>query len=441
MDGALSDGPLTSDELRLSLDELGVPLSAPLAVAVSGGADSLCLAMLLKETRPVTALIVDHGLRSRSSDEAQLTADRLTALKIECKVLEWRHDQMPAANIQAAAREARYGLMSKWCNDHQIQFLCTAHHMDDQAETLMLRMARGSGVYGLAGMAGTRELGQGVTLVRPLLAYPKSRLVATLEAQKLDWVEDPSNQSEKFDRVKIRNLLADPPLEGFRADRLAATAQRMRRSREALEFYQRQWLSIAAEFFDAGYALLDKSKFNDVPEDIYLRALNSVIQFSGGGDYAPRFEKLIRLAGAIISDDFKGHTLSGVKFAPFADDRILVTREISAMEPEKAINKETHWDGRFVAEATKNMQKHNLLIGPLGDAGREFIMDSIADLEESALMVPKQVLPTLPAIFEGERLIAVPHVGYKADERKIPILSHQWLTSSEIGKKSYRGMQ
>lgn len=441
MDGTLSDGPLTSTDVRLSLDRLGVPASARVAVAVSGGADSLCLAALLKDVQPVTALIVDHCLRPTSTAEAQLTAERLAALGVESKVLVWRHDQVPTTNIQAAAREARYALMGEWCKAQRVQFLCTAHHMDDQAETMMLRMARGSGVYGLAGMAGTRDLGQGVILVRPLLNTPKSQLVATLTEKSLEWVEDPSNQNEVFDRVKIRNLLAAPPLEGFRADRLAATAQRMRRSREALEFYQRQWLMDAVAFFDTGYAVLDKTKFNDVPEDIYLRALNSVIQFSGGGGYAPRFEKLMRLADALIDDGFSGHTLSGVKFAPFSEEKILVTREMSAMEKVKKISSNTLWDGRFVLSETESAQEHNLLIGPLGDAGRKFIAENLTNIDGGALIVPKQVLPTLPAIFEGERLIAVPQLGYKVGKRKIPILSHQWLTSSEIGKKTYRGMQ
>lgn len=441
MDGTLSDGPLTPADVRFSLNQLGVPASARLAVAVSGGADSLCLAALLKDVQPVVALVVDHCLRPSSAAETQLTSDRLAALGVESEVLVWRYDQLPTANIQAVAREARYGLMSEWCNANQIEFLCTAHHMDDQAETMMLRMARGSGVYGLAGMAGTRDLGRGVTLVRPLLGVPKNRLIATLNMKNLKWVEDPSNQNEIFDRVKIRNLLADPPLEGFRADRLAATAQRMRRSREALEFYQRQWLSDAVEFSGAGYAVLDKAKFNDVPEDIYLRALNSVIQFSGGGGYAPRFEKLMRLAGALTDDGFSGHTLSGVKFAPFADGKILVTREISAMEKAKSISSDALWDGRFVVGETGEAPGHNLLIGPLGDAGRKIIVEHFADMSGDAFTIPKQALPTLPAIFEGERLIAVPHMGYKPDERKTPILSHQWLTSSEIGKKTYRGMQ
>ena len=437
----MSEGSLTPEDVCSSLDKLQVPKQSRLAIAVSGGADSMCMAAVLRAARPIVALIVDHGLRSSSAAEAKLTAERLTVLGIDNEILTWQHEQIPVANIQANAREARYALMRDWCAAQKISFLCTAHHMDDQAETVLMRLARGSGVYGLAGMAGTRDLGQGVILVRPLLDVPKKRLTATLAEKNIEWVEDPSNQNEAFDRVKARRLLADPPLAGLQAERLTATAQRLRRSRDALEFYQRRWLAEAVDFFEAGYALLDKSKFADVPEDIYLRALNSVIQFSGGGGYAPRFEKLQRLSSSLLSDDFSGHTLSGVQFAPFSSGKILVTREVSAMEASKKIRGNTEWDGRFIISEEAKSPKHTLLIGPLGDAGRKLITENLSGINDGAYTVPKQVLPTLPGLFAEERLIAVPHLGYRVDETKLPILSHQWLTLSEIGKKTYSGMQ
>ncbi len=437
----MSEGPLTTEEVCSSLDKIQVPNSARLAVAVSGGADSMCLAAVLNAARPIVALIVDHGLRPASAAEAKLTAERLTLVGIANEILVWQHQQIPVANIQAAAREARYTLMRDWCTEHKINFLCTAHHMDDQAETVLMRLARGSGVYGLAGMAAARDLGQGVTLVRPLLDVPKNRLTATLAKKNLEWIEDPSNQNETFDRVKTRKLLADPPLAGLQSERLAATAQRLRRSRDALEFYQRRWLAEAVDFFEAGYALLDKSKFADVPEDIYLRALNSLIQFSGGGGYAPRFEKLLRLANALLSDGFSGHTLSGVQFAPFSEDKILVFREVSAMEASKEIRGNTQWDGRFTIDEGECSLQHTLLIGPLGEDGRRLIMENLSDLKDGTFTIPKQVLPTLPGLFAEERLIAVPHIGYEVGGIKYPVLSHQWLTLSEIGKKTYRGMQ
>jgi len=436
------EGPLTFQELNVSLERMQIPASACVAVAVSGGADSLSLAVLLHEIRPIVALIVDHGLRENSANEAQETSEKLTSLGIENDILVWHHEELPNANIQAAAREARYALMRDWCKERGINFLCTAHHIDDQAETVLLRLARGSGVYGLAGMAEKRDLGKGIELARPVLNVSKQRLVAVLYERGIAWVEDPSNSNIAFDRVKVRNLLENPPLEGLQADRLGATAERFARSRRALEFYQRRWLLDAVEFFDAGYAILDRNKFADVPEDIYLRAMNSLIQFAGGGGYAPRFEKLLRLTGVLLDENFKGYTLSGVQFTPFSANEILVCREKSALTPAEPICVEyTAWDNRFDVDATNCLTEHPLLIGPLGDGGRIIINENLTDLKDAAGSVPKLVLPTLPAFFHGERLIAVPHLEYKVDGINIPILSHQWLTLSEIGKKTYGGMQ
>ena len=438
----MPEGPLTTQELRLSLEQLNISATERVAVAVSGGADSLCLAVLLHKIQPIVALIVDHGLRPESANEAQQTFEKLQALGMQSEILVWRHDKVPTGNIQAAARESRYELMRDWCKRHQIKFLCTAHHMDDQAETVLLRLARGSGVYGLAGMSEKRDLGEGVVLVRPVLDVSKQRLVAALMEQNLEWVDDPSNQNAAFDRVKVRNFLANPPLEGLRADRLAATAERLRRSRKALEFYQHRWLLDAVEFFDEGYAVLDRRQFVDVPEDISLRAMNSVIQFAGGGGYAPRFEKLLRLTDALLDENFKGYTLSGVQFTPLSACQILVSREKSALAPPETIDEgNLVWDNRFSVDVSNCSSEHNLLIGPLEDHFRSRPDEDLTDLKEMIDNIPKVVLPTLPAFFEGERLIAVPHLGYKVANINTPILSHQWLSLSEIGKKTYGGMQ
>lgn len=438
----MPEGPLTIQELNVSLERMKIPVTARVAVAVSGGADSLSLVVLIHEIRSTVALIVDHDLRADSANEAQETAEKLTSLGIENHVLVWRHDELPTANIQAVAREARYSLMRDWCKQKGISFLCTAHHLDDQAETVLLRLARGSGVYGLAGMSEKRDLGKGVVLARPLLSVSKQRLVAVLRERRMTWVDDPSNSNIAFDRVKIRNLLKTPPLEGLQADRLGATAERFARSRRALEFYQRRWLLEAVEFFDAGYAILDRRKFADVPEDIYLRAMNSLIQFAGGGGYAPRFEKLLRLTSVLLDENFMGYTLSGVQFTPFSTNEILIYREKSALaSAERICSEGTVWDKRFTVNAFNSLTEHSLLIGPLGDNERMLINENLTDMKDTVDSIPRVVLPTLPAFFQGERLIAVPHLGYKVSDINIPILSHQWLTLSEIGKKTYGGMQ
>jgi len=194
----VSADPLTAQEVADALDTCGIGADEQVAVAVSGGADSLCLALMVAEARPTVCLTVDHGLRPEAANEAAMVHDFLARRGIEHETLEWEGEK-PAANIQAVAREARYQLMTAWCRDKGIKWLLTAHHLDDQAETLLLRLARGSGVYGLAAMAPVSNppVGGGAPprLARPFLDFPKARLVATLNAMAVDWVEDPSNQS------------------------------------------------------------------------------------------------------------------------------------------------------------------------------------------------------------------------------------------------------
>ncbi|HLU65659.1 MAG TPA: tRNA lysidine(34) synthetase TilS, partial [Kofleriaceae bacterium] len=167
-----------------------------LAVAVSGGPDSLCLCLLAHgwakaRGGEVSALTVDHGLRPTSADEARQVAAWLGPRGIDHHVLRWTGAK-PATAIQEAAREARYRLLGDWCRAAGVLHLLLAHHLDDQAETVAFRRARGSGPEGLAGMPAVRELA-GLRLLRPLLGVPKARLVATLEAAGQAWLEDPSN--------------------------------------------------------------------------------------------------------------------------------------------------------------------------------------------------------------------------------------------------------
>ncbi len=185
---------------------------APLAIAVSGGPDSVALLHLAHQAFPgaVTALTVDHGLRVGAAAEAATVARHCAAAGIPHVTLCWVGNK-PKANIQAAARAARYGLMADWCAANAVPLLATAHHADDQAETLLLRLARGSGSGGLTGIRAWRPLGQGVTLVRPLLGVRRAELAAIAAATGWPLVDDPANRDPRHDRTRARALLAATP--------------------------------------------------------------------------------------------------------------------------------------------------------------------------------------------------------------------------------------
>jgi len=406
---------LTSSAVAVEICRLGVRLGEPLAVAVSGGADSVALLLLVAEHFDVTALTVDHGLRAAAATEVAQVAALCAARGIKHHTFVWEGEK-PSGNIQAEAREARYSIMSIWCAENNVSFLATAHHMDDQAETVMLRLARGSGVYGLAGMAPTRalplvgEAGEAeVTLIRPLLPFAKAVLVAFLKDRDIPWSEDPSNQSDKFDRVKIRKMLDDPPVEGLHAERLAATAGRLRRTRNALEHYEAKWLRRAVEVFPEGYCILDLKELANEPEEILLRGLASLCRFAGKGVYVPRMEKLLRLFGQLTADGFRGQTLYGAQFTPLSESKILITRELSGCKGESSLAKTTSWDNRFEISAKGDIA--GLEIRALGEEGWRQLKASGFDVAE--MQLPRLVALVLPAIFKGPDLQAVPHLGYE----------------------------
>ncbi|MFN4089341.1 MAG: tRNA lysidine(34) synthetase TilS, partial [Alphaproteobacteria bacterium] len=187
------------------MQALGPFEAAPrLAVAVSGGPDSLALALLAVRwaaTRggSAVALTVDHGLREESAREAAAAGAVLRRFGLPQHILRWQGGK-PATGVQAAARAARYRLMEDWCGANAVLHLLLAHHADDQAETVLLRLGRGSGPFGLAGMAAVRER-ERVRLLRPLLAVSRRRLAATLRAAGAPWTLDPSNEDPVFARV------------------------------------------------------------------------------------------------------------------------------------------------------------------------------------------------------------------------------------------------
>jgi len=401
-----------------------------LAVAVSGGADSLALTLLTDtwfrgraEAHPpgrFVALTVDHGLRAGAADEARQVGAWMAARGIEHHVLRWRGAK-PASDLQAAARRARYRLLEGWCRRHRIDYLLVAHNLEDQAETFLLRLARGSGVDGLAAMASRR--GTRPVLLRPLLDVSRARLEATLRARGQDWISDPSNQDTAFARVRMRRLLPRLAGEGLDPARLAGTARRMARARTALEHFTGNLLAGCASADPAGFVRLDPAPLVMAPEEIGLRVVAAVLGTVGGAEYRPRLARLERLVQAIVKGNLgRGRTLSGCRIllvprrlARVADE-LLVVREPAAVAPpfELAPGRSMAWDGRFRVRRTKPSAMSPVArawVGALGDDGWHQIR-ALCDRQRAATLpaVARVVLPTLRSA-RGQVLV-VPHLGY-----------------------------
>lgn len=277
------------------------------AVAVSGGRDSLALALLTHEWAAVrggriVALIVDHGLRPGSKEEAEATRVLLESFGIAAAVLCWSGVK-PRSGVQAAARAERYRLLSHECRRRGILHLLLAHHADDQAETVTMRAARGSGPDGLAGMAALVERPD-VRLLRPLLGTPRARLTATLLARGVPWIDDPSNADLRFERARLR--AADPSATIAAVGEHGARASDERRvAQAAVE---------TLEFDQAGNAVIDQADFCRLDEVLQTRLLSRVVLAIGGRDHAPRRDRAERAARRLAAPVVQGKSGKGQDF-------------------------------------------------------------------------------------------------------------------------------
>ena len=239
----------------------------------------------------VRALTVDHGLRAGSASEAAAVGALAQTVGVAHAVLRWRGDK-PVANRQAFARHARYRLMRGWCARAGVRWLLTAHHADDQAETVLMRLARGAGAGGLAGIRTRLTLGRGVTLLRPLLATRRASLAAVCAAAGLPTLDDPSNRDPAFDRTAARALLAATPW--LDARRVAASAAHLADAEAALAWVEQlAWESRVTHAHDV--VAVDAE---GLPRTIRLRLVARAIRAAGGSPQ-PRGPELARLLDAL----------------------------------------------------------------------------------------------------------------------------------------------
>src|SRR5437762_5362680 len=257
-----------------------------LVLAVSGGPDSIALMWLAARWRRsfkrgprLIAVTVDHGLRPEAAREARNVKRLAQALELEHRTLRWRGAK-PKAGLPAAARDARYRLLAQAARQGGATHIVTAHTRDDQAETLLLRMLRGSGITGLAAMARETER-DGVRLARPLLEISKAQLIATLNRAKIAFADDPTNRDKDFTRPRLRALMPQLAAEGGDVKSLARLASRLARANAAVE--------ILADGAERYFALkgadaangFDAQAFAALPEEIRLRLLKRAIDRSG----------------------------------------------------------------------------------------------------------------------------------------------------------------
>lgn len=408
-------------ETDIPFDDLMAPFGlspdVPLAVAVSGGPDSMALLLLAADEarrsgRSLHALTVDHGLRAEAGTEALQVGGWARALGVAHTVLTHSGDT-PRASVQAAARSIRYRLMAEWCATHNMAALLVAHTREDQAETFLLRLARGSGVDGLSAMAADTRRND-MRILRPLLDVPRDALHAVLATAGQAYITDPSNADARHARVRMRALAPVLEAEGLTAQRLADTAARMMTAREALDGWTSAHLARAVTFHKCGYGTADLAALLDAPDEIRLRAASKLIMAITGNAYPPRLHHTRALVVRLGDASFNGATLGGARLVR-RGDTLMVFREARAIAP--AVRRARHlpllWDGRFEV-GTHDMAPNkapvaDVTIAPLGQKGWRWMRDVAPDTA-----LPAAAAACLPAVFDGGTLLEVPSLGLTA---------------------------
>jgi tRNA(Ile)-lysidine synthase len=341
---------------------------------------------------------VNHGLRAGSAEEAAMVARECATLGHPHDTLRWTWDG--TGNLQDAARQGRQDVIGAWRGD--LRHVLFAHTQDDQAETVLMRLLRGSGVEGLAGMAEARQVPAGWTIVRPLLAETRADLRHYIDTLKLPYVDDPSNADPRFERVRLRQAMATLGLE---AAGLARTGHRMARAATALaaraqEVADRIMEQAKEHGAPTGDLLIDRDGLAAVERDTQMRLLAGALQWVASAAYRPRAQALEAMLDGLLSG--RGGTLHGVDVT-VAAAQIRLSREFAAVAGVTLpATPGAIWDSRWrVGGPTATCQMIRAL-GPEGWAQRP---------ENKRFATPARAAYAWPAVFQGERLVACPALG------------------------------
>ncbi len=393
--------PVGETLLTALREALGAP-PARLGVAVSGGGDSLALLHLLADWRAaggpaLSAATVDHGLRPEAAAEASHVALICAGLGIPHATLRWQEG--PQGNLMAAARAARYRLLCGWAAAEGLKEVALGHTGDDQAETFLMRLARGSGVDGLAGMAGRREIG-GIAFLRPLLAIPRQALRGYLGERGIGWAEDPTNADTAYDRTRARQALAALAPLGLTAETLSATAGWMARAREVLDDAARDLAARIARI-EAGDVILDRAGLAAAREETRLRLVAGALRWISSAPYRPR---LAALRAVLEGPGPAGRrTLHGCLLTE-GRGTLRIGREFRAAAGASAAPGAL-WDGRWRVTGPFAAGDR---IAALGTEG----LRACPDWRATGL--PRATLLASPAVWRGATLLAAPFAAPQA---------------------------
>ncbi|MGH1331438.1 MAG: tRNA lysidine(34) synthetase TilS [Paracoccaceae bacterium] len=373
---------------------------SPIGIAVSGGGDSTALLLLAADWAAQTgadlrAITINHGLRKEAADEAGFVAKLCAGLNIPHDSREWT-GWAGKGNLQDQARRARQELISAWADELGIKAVALGHTADDQAETFLMRLARRSGVDGLAAMAPQRE-SHGITWLRPLLLQRREDLRDYLRDIGQDWCEDPSNQDPKFDRIKARQALAALAPLGVDADALMDVSLHMRSAAHALS-RQAQDTARRIARFEGGDILFDLRDLDEAGPEIAHRLLSAALRYVASADYGPRSQALSDALSRLRAG--QTNTLHG---CVISSDKITLRIGREPQAARKALGEIGGlWDGRWCIEGPQNQ---SLRLRALSEDG----LLQLPDWRATGLA--RSTLAAMPSLWKGAQLFAAPSTG------------------------------
>lgn len=388
------------NELSNALDRaFGTDIPKRIGVAVSGGGDSMALLDLLRQwgKADLAVVSVNHGLRSEALDELDLVADYASQYNLSHDILHWTWDK--TGNLQNAARDGRRQVIAAWAKEHKLSHVALGHTKDDQAETFLMRLSRGSGVEGLACMSARRE-SAGLTWLRPLLDVSREELRAYLRENTLLWADDPSNEDAQFDRVKARQMFETLAPLGLTSDRLAQTAAHMQRQKDILQWAEAQIGKVFAQD-NIGDMVADRTAFEAAPEALRSKVFADALCLVSGQDYRPRFRALQEAMASDVPTPLHGCLIVPSK------NSLRITREWAAVRDEVSAF-DVLWDGRWRVHFDGSTPSDALQIKALGKEG----LAKIPDWRDTGHI--RQSLWATPALWHGDTLIAAPLAGRSA---------------------------
>lgn len=394
--------PADPDAALLAAIAAAFPGGPPerIAVAVSGGSDSMALLHLLvrlarDQGSAVRAVTVDHRLRPEAAEEARFVAASCAGIGVAHDTLVWAHEAV-SGNVPQAARRARYRLIGDWARRHGIGAVALGHTLDDQAETLLMGLAREAGIDGLSGMRPVWEEG-GIRWTRPCLAIARRDLRAFLGRGGIGWVDDPTNEDDRYQRVRARRALAALAPLGITAGALAHVAANLARARaDLVELALRTAGEIART--GAGEVVFDRAGWMAAGADTRRRLLVAALRWVGSAPHAPRAAEIARLEAAV--GEGRGATLAGCRLRP-GGATFAIAREPKAVAGCEVPAGEL-WDRRWRLEGPHGP---GLTVRALGAEGLRLCDGWRATGHARAALVVS------PAVWRGDRLVAAPVAG------------------------------